>query len=303
MHILNQYLPITPFDIYELHLFHLVVKHGSFTRAAEVAGLTQSAITRQIQNMEHSLGLLLLERTTRKVSTTAAGLFLISETHKLLGDIDATLKHLREEFADAPKEVRVGVSRTVSLSHLPGFFFANQRKHPEVVSKVVHQSSDAILLGMQANELDLGVMCPPQKLPKPLKVTHQFKDEFALIAPRTLPSPAKPSRWHEWLADQPLLLIHEESNTGRELRQWLKQKGVKTSHAMQMDNFDLIINLVAVGMGVSLVPQRALALYGRKKSIVRIRTPERFSRKLVVLTRGQKNPPAHITEFVENILF
>src|SRR5271154_1360866 len=122
---MNQYLPTVPFDIYELHLLQLVAKHGNFTKAAGIAGLTQSAITRQIQSMENSLGLALLERTTRRVKPTPAGEFLLRETHKILGDIDSTLRHLQEGFANAPKEVRVGVSRTISLAHLPGFFFAN----------------------------------------------------------------------------------------------------------------------------------------------------------------------------------
>jgi DNA-binding transcriptional LysR family regulator len=52
----HEYLATVPFDLYQLHLFHLVVKHRSFTRAAGLAGLTQSAITRQMQGMENSLG-------------------------------------------------------------------------------------------------------------------------------------------------------------------------------------------------------------------------------------------------------
>lgn len=303
MNIVNQYLPTTPFDIYELHLFHLVAKHGNFTKASEIAGLTQSAITRQIQSMENSLGLALLERTTRRVKPTPAGEFLLRETHKILGDIDSTLRRLQEEFANAPKEVRVGVSRSVSLAHLPGFFFANQRKHPAVLSKVAHQSSREILANLEANELDIGVICPPPRLPKSLQITHRFKDEFALIAAKTVTPPAKDSLWREWLSTHPFLAIHEESNTGRQLHQWLKREGLEITPAMRMDNFDLIINLVALGMGVSLVPRRALSLYTRKKTIQQIRLPGRFARDLVVLTRKSKSPSAHITQFVENILF
>ena len=51
MHNMNDYLATAPFDLYELSLFHLVVKHRSFTKAAEAAGVTQSAITRQMQGM------------------------------------------------------------------------------------------------------------------------------------------------------------------------------------------------------------------------------------------------------------
>src|SRR5258706_16484722 len=70
---MNDFLATAPFDLYELSLFHLVVKHRSFTKAAEVAGLTQSAITRQMQGIENSLGIDLLERTTRSVQVTEAG--------------------------------------------------------------------------------------------------------------------------------------------------------------------------------------------------------------------------------------
>ncbi|HVK58398.1 MAG TPA: LysR family transcriptional regulator, partial [Candidatus Kapabacteria bacterium] len=54
---MHRFLSTVPFDLYELSLFHLVVKHRSFTKAAEIAGLTQSAITRQMQGVENSLGI------------------------------------------------------------------------------------------------------------------------------------------------------------------------------------------------------------------------------------------------------
>ena len=105
---MHEYLATAPFDLYELHLFHLVAKHRSFTKAAEIAGLTQSAITRQIQGMEGSLGVKLFERTTRSVRLTEAGKFLVGESGRLLGDVEHSLQTLREEFAGAKKQVRVG---------------------------------------------------------------------------------------------------------------------------------------------------------------------------------------------------
>src|ERR1041385_999231 len=111
---MNDFLATAPFDLYELSLFHLVVKHRSFTKAAELAGLTQSAITRQMQGMENSLGIELLERTTRSVHVTKAGEFLFHESSKLLGDVDQSLRRLKEDFANAKREIRIGVSRSIS---------------------------------------------------------------------------------------------------------------------------------------------------------------------------------------------
>src|SRR5213594_1236877 len=117
MRVMHRFLSTVPFDLYELALFHLVVKHRSFTKAGEIAGLTQSAITRQIQGMENSLGIPLLERTTRSIEITSAGQFLFRESLKIIGDIDATLHHLRQDFTNAPKEIRVGVSQTIGLGY------------------------------------------------------------------------------------------------------------------------------------------------------------------------------------------
>lgn len=305
---MNEFLATAPFDLYELALFHLVVKHRSFTKAAELAGVTQSAITRQMQGMEHSLGLDLLERTTRSVRVTLAGEFLYRDSARLLGDVEQSLKRLREEFGGARKEVRVGVSRSIGLAYLPGFFHANLRRLANVGCRVSHQPSSEILSAIEANDLDLGVLCPPRRLPRTVQVTHKFEDAFTLVAPvelaaqfETAAKSAKARR--TWLEKQSWLLLEDNTNTGQRLRFWMSRQGWSFDPAMQMDNFDLIINLIALGMGVSFVPVRALALYGQKKSLQRISLPEKFSRELVVVVRRHRKQPEHLKQFVGNILF
>ena len=304
---MNEFLATTPFDIYELSLFRLVVKHGSFTKAAEIAGLTQSAITRQIQGMENSLGLELLERTTRRVRTTPAGEFLFLESAHIIGDVDQTLRRLREEFAGARKEVRVGVSRTVALAYMPGFFHANLRRLPQVGCHVSYQRSTEVLAALEAGELDVGVLSPPKRLPRSLRVTHRFDDAFTLLAPKQPAASYRaltksPKSLRDWLGKQNWLLIEDGSNTGQRLRAWMKTQGLHIEPTMQLDSFDLIINLVSLGMGVSFVPIRALALYGRKRTLQRLPMRERFVRQLIVALRHGKTPE-HLAQFVDNVLF
>jgi DNA-binding transcriptional LysR family regulator len=308
MRVVNEYLATTPFDLYELHLFHLVVKHRSFTKAAEMAGLTQSAITRQMQGMENSLGLALLERTTRTVRLTPAGEFLYRESGRLLGDVDQSIQRLREEFAGAKKEVRVGVSRTITLSHLPGFFHANVRRLPEAACQVSHIASTEMLTALEANELDLGVLCPPSKLPKTVRVTHQFEDAFVLIASMAVAEgfdamTANRKARNKWMSEQNWLLISDQSNTGMQLRAWMTKQDWRVEPTMQLDNFDLIISLVSLGMGISFVPSRALSLYSQKRTIQRLPLRERFVRELVVVVRKNRKLPKHLEQFVENVLF
>ncbi|HEY2343938.1 MAG TPA: LysR substrate-binding domain-containing protein [Chthoniobacteraceae bacterium] len=65
----------------------------------------------------------------------------------------------------------------------------------------------------------------------------------------------------------------------------------------------MIISLVAMGLGVSLVPRRALALYGRRRALQRFLTPRRFKRKLVVVARRAPRLAPHVQEFLNEILF
>jgi len=304
----NDFLNTLPFDLYELSLFQLVVKHQSFTKAAEVAGLTQSAITRQIQGMEDSLGVSLLERTTRSVRATSAGEFLFHESSRLLGDVDNSLRLLREDFAGARKEIRVGVSRSISPAYLPGFFHANLRRGLPVSYRVVNQSSPDILSALEANELDLGVLCPPSRLSKTLIVTHRFTDSFTLIASTAMAAefqllPKSQSARIAWLERQTWLLLEQSTNTGAALRKWMSHAGLKVEAAMQLDSFDLIITLASLGMGISFVPMRALALHAQKKNLARLPLSNRFERDLVVTMRKHRKPPQHLVQFVQNILF
>jgi DNA-binding transcriptional LysR family regulator len=305
---MNRFLSTVPFDLYELALFQLVVKHKSFTKAAEIAGLTQSAITRQMQGVENSLGMQLLERTTRNVRVTLAGDFLYREAARLLGDVEQSLNHLAEEFGGARKEVRVAVSRTIGLAYLPGFFHANLRRFPQVGYRVTCQASDEVLAALEANEQDIGVICPPKRFPKTIRVTHRFKDEFTLIASSAnagaqMGTLSKTKTRTEWLKQQKWLLIEERSNTGQQLRSWMQRQGWQIEPTMYLDNFDLIINLVSLGMGISIVPIRALALYNQRQKLIRIPLAARFARELVVVVRKHRQLPVHIEQFIANVLF
>ena len=137
---------------------------------------------------------------------------------------------------------------------------------------------------------------------------HRFEDAFTLVVHSALvdsfQSVATSRKGRQtWLGRQNLLLIEEGTETGRQLRTWMAGQGIRVEPVMQLDNFDLIINLVALNMGVSFVPIRALALYGRKSMLTRLRWPERFVRELVVLVRKHRKMPEHLSRFVENVLF
>jgi len=302
----HDFLSTAPFDVYELHLFHLVASSGSFTKAGQLAGLTQSAITRQIQGIENRVETRLFERTTRRVQLTDAGQYLFDRAESILRDVDRTLKDLRENFANAPKTISVGVSRSIGLAYLPGFFFAFRRKHPDIHTQVTQRSSQDILAAIERNEMQVGVLCPPKRLPSGIKITHRFDDEFTIIAPPDAQLPASVSNTRKLLQklkQEDWLLLDQKSNTGKRLHSWLTDLNIDIKASMEADTFDLIINLVTMGMGYSIVPHRALPLYPRTRAIQRIPLRPKFARELVVVIRKDRKPPSHLVDFIESILF
>lgn len=304
----HEYLATRPVDLYAMHLFELVASLGGFTRAAEAAGVSQSAVTRQIQNMEEKLGAPLLERTTRKVSLTDAGRQLLTEARRLNGALEDSLRRFREEHVDAVKSVRIGFSRSIGLASLPGILVPFHRQSPEVRLQVSHEDSEGLTAALLDHRLDMAVL-PALKRPNPaLEVRHRYTDEFELIIPAAHEPPPgagpwSPARLRTWAEARPWILLHTRSNTGRRLAEWLQRQRWHVTPSMELDNFEVIIHLVALGLGAAMVPRRALAAYPRKKTLVRVPLKQRFEREIVILTRRSHVLPKHVKQLIDGVLF
>ena len=308
MHGMNEFLATGPFDLYELQLFHLVAEHGSFTKAGQAAGITQSAITRQIRGMEERLGVALFERTTRYVKLTSAGAALHARSGAILGEVNDAISAIKERFELEPKALRVGVARTIALAYLPGFFRRFQTRFPKVQIHVSQESSAFILAAVESGELEAGIVSAPPRMSRGLSVTNSFADEFTIIAPAEmkllrLPKTVRPAEAYEILKTQRWIMISRATTTGKRLQAWTEAQGLKIVPALEADNFDLIVNLVSLGMGVGIVPHRTLALYPNRRPVQRINTFPKFSRELNVVVRRQTKISPVLQGFVENILY
>lgn len=303
----NEFLATAPFDLYELKLFHLVAEHRSFTLAGRAAGLTRSAITRQIQGMETKLGLKLFERSTRYVRLTLEGAALHARSGVVLNELDNALQALRGKSDLLPKCLRVGISRTIGLAYLPGFFRSFQRHFPRIQLKVSHERSDFLLSAVEAGELDATIVSTPPRLPRALEAAHRFRDEFVLIFPPhskvKTSSPLSLSQLPDVCRKQRWALITRQSQTGKSLHAWMEKAGLACEPSIEADNFDFLVNLVSLGLGISVVPHRVLALHPKTRPVVRVRTEARFHRELAVIVRRDSARSAALEGFLENVLF
>jgi len=307
----NEWIVAPPFDLYQLELVRLVAERRSFTAAARVAGLTQSAVTRQIRGVEERLGVALFERTTRLVRVTDAGAMLVERGGAILASAGEACREVRERFGDASLSVRVGISRSMGIGYLPGFFDRFHRTRTDVVTSASQDDGASILRLLAEGDLDVGIVTARPKLSRELEISYQFDDRFVAVVPigmqgfefpdRKLPTAKQLARrmdGQRWVA------LARSSAAGVQVREWMDSVGLdEGAPAMELDSFDLIVNLVSQGMGVSIVPRRVLPLYVRRRGVKAIGFRPALRREVWVVVRKDRRRPKHISDFVESVLF
>lgn len=293
-------------DLYKLGLLRMVADSRSFTAAAEKAGISQSAISRQIQTMEGQLGVRLLERTTRSVTLTEPGAILLRETEAVPNLLSGAVRRIREEYLDAPKEIRVGISTELCLSHVPGIFHGQEKSHPGVRISVSQGSDNALFEATRTNSLDLAILCGAGKPIGRVNVIHTINDTFWLVAPEGSTLPRKGSSeavWKKWACAQRWLFPPKESSTRIMVESWVGALNWEAKPSVEMENHDLMVQFVALGMGVAFVPRRALSGFPRTHRLVRVPAPIKASRKLIAVVPRFSSVPDHVRDFVNGILF
>lgn len=281
-----------PLDLHSLHLIRLVAKNRSFSIASTQANLSQSALSRQIANVESRLGLKLFERTTRQVTITEAGAILLRETAPIPNILEGALRRLREECLEATPTIKVALSSELSLSHIPGIFHANKDENQILVSQ---EKTADLIEHLSEGQFDLGIFAEPQSLPDDLIVTHRMKDRFVAIAPNS----SGPDKIKQLLHEERWILPPAETLA----RQLINKKFPNLDASMELENFDLMVQLVALGMGCAFVPRRCLSTFNRKTQIKKIPLPSPLERTLAVAIPKHLQPSEHVRHFIERILF
>ena len=103
-------ITLSQVDLQGVLVFQAVARSGSFTRAGNELGLTQSAVTRQVQQLEHAVGTPLLIRTTRSVRLSEAGQAFLDTTTRITRDFQESLDRFSESYLDQPPRVTLGLS-------------------------------------------------------------------------------------------------------------------------------------------------------------------------------------------------
>jgi DNA-binding transcriptional LysR family regulator len=141
----------------ELRLFLTVVEEGSLRRAAERAHISQSAVTRQMQMLEHDLGGRILERTSTGVRPTTGGYTLAQKAKLLLDDYDSTMSDVRRLVRGEGEQLRIGYLASAGQQYLGEPIKALRRLHPKVKMKMIDLTPGEVISALRRGEIDLAL--------------------------------------------------------------------------------------------------------------------------------------------------
>jgi len=141
----------------QLRLFLTVVEEGSLHRAAERAHISQSAVTRQMQLLEHDLGGRILERTSTGVHLTTGGHALAQKAKLLLDDYDSSMGNVRRLVRGESNQLRIGYLASAGQEYLGEPIRALRRVHPKVKMKMIDLTPGEMITALRRGEIDLAL--------------------------------------------------------------------------------------------------------------------------------------------------
>lgn len=266
---------LPPLDL--LLAFEAAARHLSFTKAAGELFLTQSAVSRQIQALEESLGSKLFERRTRALLLTESGQRFYQVTQGVLGELDEATQKLRSATA----------ARTVTVTTTPGFaslwliprLNAYLQANPGVDVRISASYQSA---NLEREGIDLAIRYAPEAEMAGQRPLFE-ESVLPVCSPALAADPARPLREPGDLRAHVLLHSDDAKYSWMEWNLWLHAHGLrdlKPAGALQFNQYDQLVQAAVNGQGVALGRLPLLRRLLKEKTLV---TP---FKKSVVSSRG-----------------
>lgn len=235
--------------ITELKTFIAVVRYGGFSAAGSHIGLTQSAVSSQIQRLEESLGLVLFDRTRRSAVLNEAGARVLARAE----DIVALFAKLGDANTDdeLAGTLRIGAIASVQSMILPRALAALRKESPRLLVNIAPGVSMALMDQLDSAEIDAAIMIrPPFGLLPEMGWQPLMREPFKLLVHKD----TKGRDWRALLESQPFLRYERTSFGGRLVTGFLRDHSLAVRDTIELDEISGLMNLVAEGLGVALVP-------------------------------------------------
>lgn len=290
-------------NLNQLRYFFEVARASNMKRAAGRMGVSQPALSKQVQALEESLGFMLFFRSSRGMRLTPNGEVIYAYCERVFGHI-----HELEERIDGLKtgsagQVAIGSVNSIAIHFLPDYLRLFRDAHQGVKLRLITSRYNEVIRALRDHRVDIGLVAGVPEGEEftartfkrnPLRVVTSPDHPLALRAREEQPLPASA------LDDEPMVTFDELAPTGRLTAAELQRLGVEPKTVAESSDIEVLKRLVEIGVGFAVLPTHSITHRLERGRIVAIDV-EGFalSRDLLVIYRSEQTLPPAAKHFVE----
>ena len=241
-------------EFHQLRYFVAVAEEGSFSRAATKVRVAQPSLSQQIRKLEAEVGQRLFDRLPRSVVLTEAGRCLLEYAQQILTSVNDAHRCVDELKGKIAGDLAVGAIPTIAPYVLPEMVVTFQKHYPDVTLEIVEDVTEGITRRIEAGELDVAVLSTCQQSPS-LRRERLGNEPLLALVPEAHHLAKQTLVTLDELKSQRFLLLHEMHCLSQQVHHLLESRRLHPEIALAGSQLTTIANMVAAGVGVSIVPQ------------------------------------------------
>ncbi len=257
-------------QIQSLKVFCDLAETESFTKAAQINCVTQSAVSQQISSLERLCKLLLIERSKKKFRLTREGQVLYDYSKQIIQTYDSLHNKLQEIKDIISGTIRVATIYSIGLHELPPYLKNFLKAYPTVNVHVEYRHSAQVYEDVLGNVADLGLVAYPTRDAK-LETLLLRKDSLVLICHPSHPFARAKSVKLKDLSGQNFISFQPDIPTRRAIDKVLKEEGISVKHAMEFDNIETVKRAVEIDAGLAIVPHGTITQEVSKQTLAEVK--------------------------------
>ena len=241
----------------QLQTFMIIAQTESFSKAAELLGYSQSAVTVQIRLLEKELDTRLFERMGRKIALTAQGQNLRIHAGRILEEMSQAEAEIRLE-QELCSPLHVGVIESLFFTKLPPILGYFRQHYPKVSLKLTTGTPKELIEHMEYNQLDLIYILDRPRYNNRWSKEMEKKEDIVFVTNPKLAITQKQDLMVEDLLYNPFFLTEKNENYRKELDQFLESKDIILTPSLESSNTEFIIRMIIENGGISYLPYFAV---------------------------------------------
>jgi len=285
-------------QIESLKVFCDLAETKSFTKAAQINTVTQSAVSQTISALERRFKSLLIERSKKNFRLTPEGEVFYEYSKRILSTCDALFSKLQEIEDVISGNIRVATIYSIGLHVLPPYVTKFMRNYPSVHVHVEYRRDNQVYENVLGNVVDLGLVAYPTRDGR-LEIIPLRKDKLVLICHPHHAFAKRKSVKVKALQGQKFINFEHDIPTSKALDKIFKEHRVTVDQVMQFDNIETVKRAVEIESGVAIVPQVTVGEEIATQTLVAVELESgRYTRPLAVIYKKHKVLSPAIKQFI-----